>query len=53
MRRIVLFFLLVFSGKAAFALPWHTFDSALAEARKQDKPVLLLQMFGRLDERWC
>lgn len=33
---------------------WHgTFADACAAARKSGKPVLLFQMMGRLDERFC
>jgi hypothetical protein len=33
---------------------WHqTFADACAAARKSGKPVLLFQMMGKLDERFC
>lgn len=33
---------------------WHaTFEAACAASRKSGKPVLLLQMMGKLDEQFC
>lgn len=33
---------------------WHaTLDDAMVEARKSGKPILLFQMMGRLDDRFC
>lgn len=33
---------------------WHdSFDAACAAARDSGKPVLLFQLFGRLDEEHC
>jgi hypothetical protein len=33
---------------------WHaSFAAAQAEARRDGKPILLLQLFGRLDEEFC
>jgi hypothetical protein len=33
---------------------WHaSFAAARAEARRDGKPILLLQLFGRLDEEFC
>lgn len=29
------------------------FDAALARAKSEGKPVLMLQMFGRLDDEFC
>ena len=35
-------------------LTWHgSLDEALQLARKQGKPVLHLQMFGKLDDAFC
>ena len=33
---------------------WHgSFDEAVERAMKEDKPVLHLQMFGKLDDAYC
>lgn len=31
----------------------ETLERGRARAMKEDKPILLLSMFGRLDQRWC
>ncbi|MEW6279552.1 MAG: hypothetical protein AB1758_13065 [Candidatus Eremiobacterota bacterium] len=28
-------------------------DAARARAQRENKPIFLLSMFGRLDEEWC
>ena len=53
----------VVAGKSADAanpkvppgqVQWHaTFEAACAAARKSGKPVLLFQMMGKLDDRFC
>jgi hypothetical protein len=36
------------------AVRWHKdFDAACAAAKKSGKPVLLFQMMGKLDDRFC
>lgn len=36
------------------AAKWETsLDAALARARREGKPVLLLHMFGKLDDAFC
>ena len=49
-------------GKTAFRNPkvepgkvrWHkNFEAACAAARKSGKPVLLFQLMGKLDDRFC
>lgn len=32
---------------------YETLDRARPRAQKEGKPILLLSMFGRLDQRWC
>lgn len=32
---------------------WQTWRDALQTARDQNKPILLVQMLGDLDETWC
>ena len=35
-------------------LTWYnSLDTALAKAKAEDKPVLHLQMFGKLDDDYC
>ena len=35
-------------------VPWHVDrEAALAAAKESGRPILLFQMFGRLDERFC
>ena len=39
---------------AASETAWETsWDSALARAGREGKPILLLELFGRLDEALC
>lgn len=36
------------------AVAWETaFDAAQARAQREGKPILLLHMFGRLDDEFC
>ncbi len=36
------------------ATTWYeTLDRARVRAQSSGKPILLLSMFGRLDQRWC
>ena len=38
----------------ASAISWsRTFDAAKAQATRERKPILLLHLFGRLDEEFC
>jgi hypothetical protein len=32
---------------------WHRWPEAQSLAAREGKPILLLQMFGQLDEKWC
>lgn len=43
-------------GPAAVELAgvrWESWENARARARHEGKPILLFDMVGRLDERWC
>ena len=41
-------------GVAPGKILWHKdFEAACDSARKSGKPVLLFQMMGRLDEKFC
>ena len=51
--RYLLFLLLLLPAHSE-PLPWHTsYQEAVRVARVQHKPILLLQLFGRLDEELC
>ena len=32
---------------------WHRLPEAQRLAQREHKPILLLQMFGELDQKWC
>ncbi|MCI0615954.1 thioredoxin family protein [bacterium] len=58
-RRLILFLLvLVFSRTNAFTfsitdIPWESsFEAAKARAKQENKPILLLHVFGRLDQEF-
>lgn len=58
MRKLLLVFLTglfgLFSVPASSESPWETsLDKALARAGREHKPVLLLELFGSLDEKLC
>lgn len=39
---------------AATGVPWETsFEAAKARAGREGKPILLLHLFGKLDEEFC
>lgn len=63
MKRYLLLMLTTL-GLAAMASPgsgtvelagvrWHSWEDAQGRARREGKPILLFDMVGRLDERWC
>ena len=35
-------------------VPWHTsIEAAMKRAKREGKPILHMQMFGKLDEEFC
>jgi hypothetical protein len=44
----------VAGGETTPGLKWEpSFDAAVAQAKTSGKPILLLQLFGRLDDELC
>lgn len=42
------------SGNPAGLVPWHaSFEGACEAASESGRPVLLFQLMGRLDDRFC
>lgn len=58
MRRLVLILLMALglgvAPSPAATGPWETsLDAALARAKREGKPVLLMHLFGKLDDAFC
>ena len=41
------------AGVELAGVRWESWENARARARHEGKPILLFDMVGRLDERWC
>ncbi len=54
MRKLLLLLVAFFCVPAGGQSAWETsWDSALARAQREGKPILLLELFGKLDEKLC